>query len=170
MNKSELKIYPAYFSYYISLVAEEDIIDGLQKSYDIASKKLNGINSELWDYRYDVNKWTVKNLILHLMDSERIFSYRALCISRGETISLPGFDENIYADNAYDAAYTISEIIEHYLLIRKNSILLFQHFSPKVYKNIGKANDHDIELGAIGCAILGHELHHFKILVERYGV
>ena len=109
-------------------------------------------------------------MILHLLDSERIFAYRALCIARGETISLPGFDENNYADNAYDTTYTVKEIIEHYLLIRKNSILLFQHFSPKVYKNIGNANGNDIELGAIGCAILGHELHHFKILAERYGV
>lgn len=168
MQRSQIKTYPPYFSYYISLVTEEDLLSALDNSLVQGESFLKSIPSEKFDFKYAPNKWSIGQLILHLMDAERIFAYRALCIARGEKNNLPGFDENDFAQASRAEIYQPSQLIDDYGLIRKNSIHLFKSFAPEVYSNIGSANGYEMELGAILCAILGHEKHHFNILKERY--
>lgn len=168
MYKNQIKIYPEYFTYYLSLIEENDFLQALEDSCYSAEQFLTKIDDKKLEYAYAPGKWTIKKLLMHLMDSERIFAYRALCIARGEKANLPGFDENMYAAASTEDNLTGKEIIENYLLNRENSYRLFKSFSPEVYKNIGNANGYEIELGAIGYGILGHEKHHFNILKERY--
>lgn len=168
MKKSDVTLYPPYFSHYLSLVEEEDLMKALSKSLQQAESFLQSIPTDKFNYKYEPGKWCVTRLLLHVMDAERIFAYRALCIARGEKINLPGFDENAYAAASVPGMYQPQTIIEDYLLNRRNTIHLFQSFSPTVYPNTGSANGYPMQLGAILCAILGHEKHHFNILQERY--
>ena len=168
MKKSTIKTYPPFFTYYLSQILEEDLLIALEHSFNSTEKFLHQIPTEKMEYKYAPEKWSVKRMLLHIMDAERIFCYRALSIARGEKGTMIGFDENEYALTSHEETYTNQELFAEYLMIRQHTIHLFKHFSPSVYSNIGIANGHPVELGAIGYAILGHEKHHFDFLKKRY--
>lgn len=168
MKKNQITIYPGYFTHYLSLIEENELLPAMERSLPDAGQFLASIPEEKMEFAYAAEKWNIKKLLMHLIDSERIFAYRALCIARGEKTKLPGFDEHDYAAASVENHLTGKEIIAQYLLNRENTLLLFKSFSPHVYKNIGNASGFDIELGALGYGILGHEKHHFNILQERY--
>ena len=129
---------------------------------------LDDIDPEKADYRYAEGKWSVKELLQHVIDTERIFSYRALCIARGETQSLPGFDENVYASNADVSGKSLKELKEELLSVRESVFMMFRGFTSEMLDRIGTSNNKQVRVNAIGYMIIGHVRHHFNILNERY--
>ena len=161
--------YPLYYHTYVNQLPEQgDVFDFLE----IQATELQNLLSSLDDARaeeaYAEGKWTIKELFQHMLDSERIFAYRALCIARGESASLPGFDENMYAETSEANTRRLSDMLEEYNLVRKSNLYLFRSFSEEVLANIGTANNKEIKLSALIYVIAGHELHHINILKSRY--
>jgi hypothetical protein len=117
---------------------------------------------------YEEGKWSIKEVLQHLIDSERIFSYRALCFSRGELAPLPGFDENDYVRNSHFNALSIDYLLEDFKTVRSSLLLLGHSFAEEDWKRIGSANGKAISPRAIVNIVAGHFIHHMNILKERY--
>ncbi len=129
---------------------------------------MDSIPVEKADYAYAEGKWTLKELLQHCIDTERIMVYRALCIARGEKQSLPGFDENSYAAASNANIRTWEGLVEEMQLVRKSTILMFDSFNEEQLQQRGSANNHPITCNALGFIIAGHFLHHERIVKERY--
>jgi hypothetical protein len=162
--------YPPFYETYISLVPETDILQVLSHSLQQLKLDLSYIGSDKSDYAYAPGKWTVKQLLQHTIDTERIFAYRALCIARGELQSLPGFDENQYADEADVSRRHVKDLKEELLTVRLSTIQLFQGMPEPLLARSGMANQKPISVLAIGYAIVGHWRHHASMLQSRYGL
>ncbi len=159
---------PAYYTTYTSKVEEGTLIDLLQKSIEKARKFLTNIPVGKTHFAYTPEKWTVADLIQHLIDAERIFAYRALRIARFDKTPLPSFEENDYAKMAQTNRRTLPDLINEYITVRQSTLQLFSSFSDEMLQNTGTASGQNISVRAIGFIILGHEIHHFNVLIERY--
>lgn len=126
------------------------------------------IPSEKHEFKYQEGKWTIKDILLHLIDTERIFAYRALRISRKDSTPMPGFNENDYVEFAKANLRDFNSLLEEYELVRNNSIGLFKNFNEEQMLYLGTASNSSISVRAIGYIILGHELHHVSVINERY--
>jgi hypothetical protein len=158
----------AYYQQYIDAVEIDNLNDAFVSSKTELENILNSIPNEKAEFKYAESKWTVKQLLLHLIDCERIFSFRALAIARGEHQNIPGYDENVYAQNCGAEHRTLASIIDEYLIVRQSSILLFTNFNNNELLKIGLANNANVSVRALGFVILGHQKHHFKVLAEKY--
>lgn len=168
MPKPDLSRIPSYFHKYVGYVKADDLQTALQKQQTVFMDFLNSIPEAQWEYRYEAGKWSVKELVQHVIDSERIFSYRALCFARKEANNLPGFEENDYA-NASDAGRrTKQDLLEELKVVQRSTALLFGSFSQDQLQRSGKANGNEVYVEGIGFIIAGHALHHLHILEERY--
>ncbi len=157
-----------YFSYYIKQVENEDVISALEEQLLIVEKLFLNLSLEQQNYRYAENKWTAKQILGHLTDSERVFAYRSLCIARNESQSLPSFDENDYQNAANFEQQTIEQLMEQYRYTRLANICLFKTYSENAASNIGFANGNAVSARALVFMIAGHELHHLSVLKDRY--
>ena len=157
-----------YFSRYIESVDNENVIETLKANLDFTENLYKSLNLDQLGFRYDTGKWNLKEILGHITDTERIFGYRALAIARGEQKSLPGFDENEYMDMANFDSQSIETLMEQYRLVRLASIALFESFSDDVLSRMGKANDFRVSARGMIYMIAGHEIHHLKIIKERY--
>ena len=158
-----------YYSTYISKVDQEaKLIEELEISVHEFIKFVQNIPLDKYDYRYAEGKWTIKNIIQHLMDSERIFAYRALRIARNDKTPLPGFEENDYAAIADADKRSIRDLLTEFAIVRQSTIALFNNFNEEVLKRMGVASGYDISVRALGFIIIGHQKHHQKIFIERY--
>ena len=119
-------------------------------------------------YRYAEGKWSIRELLGHLVDTERIFAYRALCLARGERQPLPGFDENAYVENAGFERRTLQSLLAEYLAVREATVLLFGSFDGAALVQTGVSNGNPVSVRALLHITAGHELHHAGILRERY--
>jgi len=162
--------YNPYFDTYISLVKGDDIVSALEKNYATTISFLKSIPVEKGDYSYAPGKWSVKQVIIHISDTERVFTYRALSIARGDTAALPGYDENIWAANSAPEKRTIADVTEEFSLLRQNTIHLFKTFGEEQFLRKGIANSKPASVIALAFVIAGHELHHLNVLKERYGL
>jgi len=160
--------YPVFYESYIKLVSEEDLSETMRSSLEEMVDFLDSIYPDKADYRYAEDKWSVKELLQHMIDTERIFSYRALCIARGEHQSLPGFDEKIYAKNADVSGKSLKELKEEMLTVRESVYMMFRGFNDEMLSRVGISNNKQVSVNAIGYMIIGHARHHFNILKERY--
>lgn len=160
--------YAEYYQPYIDLVEGEDIIKMLTEDNIYAQDILNSFPQNKGNYRYASGKWTVKEVVGHIMDVERIFSYRALSIARGETKQLPGFDQDKYVINGKFNERPLSDLTYEYRIVRESTILLFKSFHKSVLQNRGNANGHDVTVLALMYMTAGHDKHHLNILKERY--
>ena len=139
----------------------------------ISSKKtvinfLNSLSEDDGLYSYDSGKWTVKQVIGHMIDMERIFSYRALSFARGETTSLPGYDHNEYVEKANFNSQSIEQLQKQFQTERESTIQLFSSFTDEMLMRGGTASENPFTVRSLGFIIAGHEQHHLKILRERY--
>jgi hypothetical protein len=159
---------PDYYLYYINLVPETELIAALEASMEQTLSLFTAIPAEKAEYRYAPGKWTVKEVVAHINDAERVFAYRALRFSRGDATPLPGFDENLYAPNANTGRRPLAEIADEYRAVRTASAALFRHLNEEMLDLPGKASGYDLTPRAIGWMIAGHNLHHLGILRERY--
>lgn len=168
MAKIDLKTIPEFYHKYVNLVEEESATDALAKNTENVHKFLQQLPDDKWNFRYAEGKWSIKELIQHIIDAERIFSYRALCIARGETQSLPGFDENTYADASNADRRSKEELTDEFNAVRKATEALFQSFNEEQLSKTGIANNNSITVNGIGFIVAGHVTHHLNILKERY--
>ncbi|HRP33735.1 MAG TPA: DinB family protein [Agriterribacter sp.] len=160
--------YPSYFEPYVSLIKEDDIKIALAATLPNLSNFLSSIPESKSDYAYAENKWTVKQVLQHGIDSEIVFSYRALCIARGENQSLPSFDENLYAANATVQHRSLNNLSEELILHRKATICMFESFTETMLQEKGIASNKPITVLSLGYIIAGHWQHHQNILAARY--
>lgn len=157
-----------YIQRYLDQVPTGDLLAELK----ISEEKTIGIYSNLTEeqsrFAYAEGKWTLKGLLLHLSDTERVFQYRILAFARGDKNNLPGFDENEYANNSFADERTPESLVEEYKLVRKSSQILLESLSPSALQNKGIANGNEISVETIGKLIVGHNYHHLNIIEERY--
>jgi uncharacterized damage-inducible protein DinB len=168
MIRPNLAQVPPFYHKYINLVTGDNLYTLLQENKEATKDFLTSIEDNKWDFRYAEGKWSIKELVQHITDSERIFSYRALCIARGEIASLPGFDENLYAAASNAGHRSKQQLITEINVVQDATRLLFQSFTDDQLDRSGIANNNSITVRGIGFIILGHLLHHKNILQERY--
>jgi len=170
MQKPTGNEYPQnkYFSFYIEQVDYQNVIEALMVNKDRVINLFKSLSEEQKNFRYEVGKWSPHEILGHLTDTERIFGYRALCIARGEKQSLPGFDENEYADGARFSEISFESLLEQYRLVREGSLALFLSFTDEVASQIGTANGNAVSAKALIWMIAGHEIHHLRVLKEKY--
>jgi uncharacterized damage-inducible protein DinB len=120
------------------------------------------------DYRYAEGKWTIKEIIQHVIDAERIFAYRALRFSRNDTTELPGFDENSYVDNAHADNRGLQDLLTEMSAVRHANIMMFKSFTAEDLMRKGIASGYSVSVRAFGFLIIGHQNHHMRIFKERY--
>lgn len=160
--------YPKYYSAYIEQVPETEPLLALEKAAEEIQRFLALLPEGKGDYRYAEGKWTVKELLQHVIDTERIMAYRALSIARGDTTPLPGFDEESYARVANVEYRSISDLKAELQLVRKSTLSLFQNFDEAALRRRGIMNNNPATVLALAYIIAGHQRHHFRILHERY--
>ncbi|MGV3529181.1 MAG: DinB family protein [Flavisolibacter sp.] len=168
MPKPDITYIPAFYQNYVHLVREEDLTKALKNSAKAAEELFYSIPEDQWSFRYAPEKWSISDMLQHLVDAERIFCYRALCFARKDATPLPGFDENDYAAVAGADQRTKSDLMEEFAAVRKATVLLFSSFTDEQVNATGVANQHEISVSAIGFVIAGHLWHHMNVVRERY--
>ena len=168
MPQVELSRVPVFYHKYINLVNETDLSSAMQNHQQNLVSVLKNIPDEKWDYRYAEGKWSIKELVQHIIDSERIFCYRALNFARKDTNELPGFDENEFASVSKADKRSKQDLIDELITVQRSSLQLFASFDEEQLDQSGKANGNSIYVNGIGFIIVGHALHHLKVLKERY--
>lgn len=153
---------------YIDLVRGENIIKVLQDQILTLQSLLTDISEEQEEYAYAEGKWTIKEVIGHITDTERILCYRALCIARGETQNLLSFDENLFVANANFNSRTIYDLSHEFCQAREGSLALFKSFNEEALNRIGTANSKNCSVRTILYMCAGHVAHHFKIIKTKY--
>lgn len=159
---------PEFYHHYIMQVHDRNVLDALEQSNKHLVTLLNTVPEDKGEYRYEKGKWSIKELVCHMMDAERIFAYRALRFARNDSTDLPGFEENDYAPQANAHARTLKQLIAETEALRKTTIDLFASFTPEMLQRKGTANKNVVSVINIGYIIAGHETHHRNILNERY--
>ena len=162
--------YAQPYAGYVANVPEDDILGAIEEQSAVTQKLLASLDESRAMFRYAESKWSVKEVLGHFIDTERIFAYRALAIARGETQPLPGFDEGDYVRNADFDSWKLGDLSEHYALVRRSTIVLFRNFPAEAWERRGTASGYPITARAIAWIIVGHERHHVKVLRERYHV
>lgn len=160
--------YARYYGDYISLVKHSDPLWQLEQNLKKAMHWMHILPADKWDYSYEQGKWSFKEVMIHIIDTERILATRALCIARGEEQALPGFDQNHYMMNADAADRTVLSIVEEYQTNRQSTISLFRHLTDNSLVRLGLASNQEVSPRAISFIIAGHEMHHFQVIHERY--
>lgn len=143
-------------------------MDALNDSGRIIQELVKGIPESKGDYRYEPGKWSIKELLCHLMDAERIFAYRALRFARNDKTPLSGFEENDYAPQANAHSRSLVQLGEEMKRLRASTIDLFRSFTPEMIQRTGTSNNTELSALSLGYIIAGHDLHHRKIILERY--
>ncbi len=168
MPKPSPSSYPAYFKRYIDQVAEDDLMTAFENQLPQISKFLATISEEKSAYAYDTGKWTLKEVLQHIIDAERIFNYRSLCFARRETASLPGFDENEYAVHCDANRRPWQELVDEFIAVRKGTELMYKSFTDEMLHFSGVSNNNPATALCFGFVTLGHFNHHKKVVEERY--
>lgn len=160
--------YVPYAQVYIDQVLNGKFQVLLQQSTNEISNFFGDIPSQKHNYAYEVGKWTVKQVLQHIIDTDRVFSYRALVASRGDFSPLPSFDENDYASKAMVENRTMEELLAEFAAVRLSIAYLFQHMTDADSEFLGNGPSHPVSARALGYMIIGHALHHIKVVKERY--
>lgn len=159
---------PPFYKRYIDLVDAQLLANTLKENGESMSAFVKTWTDNMVKYRYEDGKWTAREVIQHLIDSERVFAYRALRFARMDQSELPGFNENDYATVYEEDPRSFYEVIHEMEAVRGSTVALFESFSPLALKRTGRASGVDMSVRTIGEVIAGHELHHKNILIERY--
>jgi len=160
--------YAPYYERYISLIQENDILATLDRQRRETVLLLSGLSEEQGDFRYAPDKWSAKQVLGHVCDTERIFAYRALRIARGDATPIEGFEQDEYVKNGPFARHALAEVIEDYIAVRRATISLLRSLEEAAWSRRGTANKNEVTVRAIAYTIAGHELHHRRILQEKY--
>ena len=168
MKKPEINEHPPYYKYYIDLVSSEHGVKALENQIIEMQQFIGSVPVEMEEYKYAEGKWTIKEVLGHICDVERILGYRALCISRGEQQELPGFDEDQYVLHGNFNKRSLYDLAHEFSLVRESNIAMFKNFDEQVLDKMGNANKYNMSVRALLFMIAGHEKHHIKVIKERY--
>ena len=157
-----------YYSGYIARVPVGDVVETLSTQHETTIELLRALPEEKGGLRYAPGKWSVREVVGHLIDAERIFSYRALRFARADGTPLAGFDENTYVANAKFDARTLPGLCDEYEAVRRATVLLFASLDSEEWMRRGSANNYEMSVRALAWVSAGHELHHLEILKTRY--
>jgi hypothetical protein len=166
--KPQTTEYAPYFKQYIDLVPEENIVESLENQLSEAVSFYESLDESKIEYRYASGKWSIKEVLIHILDTERIFNYRALRISRKDKTPLPGFEQDDYINNVNWEKVLFSSVLEEYKLIRKHTILFFNNMTEEMLQQSGISNDLNLSVRAIPFVIAGHEIHHLNVIKLKY--
>jgi len=168
MPRPDLSRVPAYFHNYINQVPEKDLLTALTNDTHSIIEFLKKIPAKKHHYRYAEGKWTIKEVLLHIIDVERVFNYRALCFSRKDPTPLPGFDENIFAENAGANQRNWDDLVEEFISVRQSTFSLYRSFNSDQLEASGISNNNTNYVLGWGFITVGHSHHHTRLLKERY--
>jgi hypothetical protein len=162
--------YAPYYEGYIQPLVQngKSIVENLVISQENFQQSLQDISSEKQLFAYDSGKWTVKEVVQHIIDTERVFCYRALCFARNDKTALPGFDQDLFVINDNANARNWTDLLEEMRVVRQGTIILFNSFTEDALLRIGSGSGKNMSVRAIGFLCSGHQLHHLKVLKERY--
>jgi uncharacterized damage-inducible protein DinB len=163
-----LETVPHFYKNYVKQVEESDLLQALRISGHRALELVHSIPKDKIDFRYAPVKWTIRELLCHMIDAERIFAYRALRFARNDKTPLAGFEENDYAPQANASGRSLERITAEMAHLRSSTIDLFEGFTPEMLTRKGTSNNNELSVVALGFIIAGHETHHCHILKERY--
>ncbi|MCC7052635.1 MAG: DinB family protein [Gemmatimonadaceae bacterium] len=162
--------YGEFYHKYVTLVPDGDLRRLLPVIFDANYRVLREVPAALERHRYAPGKWSVREAVGHMVDTERVFAYRALRIARGDTTPLPGFDENQFVAHARYDDLPLEQTLGELMAVHAATILLFENMADEAWDRIGTASNHPIGVRALAYIIAGHELHHMNIFRERYGI
>ncbi len=168
MPRPDLSRVPEFFHGYINKVKEDDLMPALKSSTKTLFELLTTIPVDKHDYRYADGKWTIKEVVQHMLDGERVFTYRALRFARKDDTPLPGFDENLFAQTAKAHKRSWNDIVEEFAALRRASEAMFASFDNEQLESSGIASESPIYVLGIGYVVAGHVNHHCGIIKERY--
>ncbi len=160
--------YLAYYGKYIARVPKTDILRTLEQQNNETLRLVRSIPETRAHFRYAPGKWSINEVLGHLIDGERVFAYRALRFSRNDKTALPGFDQEPYIQFGNYDACPLSELADEFTLVRQSTISLFKHMSDEAWLRTGVASDATVSVRALAWIIAGHELHHVHILKTKY--
>jgi hypothetical protein len=159
-----------YYERYVKRVPDGSILDTLARQRDETIALFEGLDAERARYRYAPDKWAVLDVLGHVIDSERIFSYRALRAARGDETDLPGYDENTYAPIARYVDRPLADVVEEFRVVRAASLALFKGLDEAAWDRTVTANGSHVSVRGLAWILAGHELHHRAVLSEKYGL
>lgn len=162
--------YLDYFERYISLVPGEKVVPVLTSQIATVRGRLAGLSDTQASFRYAPDKWSVRESLGHLIDTERVFGYRALWFARGNTEPLPGMDQDPFAASAHHDACNIDELVDEFCSLRESHVQMFNHLPKEAWTRIGKASGHPLSTRAAAFIMAGHVEYHLKLFAEKYGV
>ena len=168
MPRPDLSRVPEFYHGYISKAKENDLNSALKNTTNELLSLLRSIPPDKHDYRYAEGKWTIKEVVQHLMDAERVFTYRALRFARKDDTPLPGFDENLFAQTAKANKRNWNDMVEEFIALRRSSEAMFASFDNEQLEAEGNASEKSISVLAIGYIVAGHVNHHCQVIKERY--
>lgn len=160
--------YTPYYGKYIDLVPDGDILDTLERQGSDTAILLGGVDPDRGEHRYAPGKWTLNQVLVHVMDTERIFAYRALRFSRGDETPLPGFEQDDYIKHVANVRYHLSDLAAQFARLRASNLDLFRGFTRDMLLEKGEASGNPISVRALLWLIAGHERHHMKIIRVQY--
>lgn len=163
-----LETVPSFYKNYVKQIEETDLLQALRISGHRCLELVHAIPEEKADYRYADGKWTIRELLCHMIDGERIFTYRALRFARNDKTPLAGFEEKDYAPQANASGRSLQKIAAEMAHLRSSTIDLFESFTPEMLIRKGMANNNEMSVIVLGFIIAGHETHHCNALKERY--
>jgi len=167
-ERPELEEVHPFYRGYIGTAEGGDLFGALAHASEEFRKVVAGLSEEQAALRYAPGKWSIKEVVQHMVDTERIMGYRALCFARADATPLPGFDENHYAENSAADGRTLADLIAEHDAVRLSTVMLFRSFSSAALKDKGMANERSFTVRSLGWTIAGHSMHHIHIIQQRY--
>ncbi len=168
ISAPESSEYAPYYGKYISLVGGHDVVAALEDQPRETLALLSTLSEEQGDYRYAPTKWSIKEMLGHLIDTERVFCYRALRFARHDRTPLASFEQDEYVRSGNFGDCRLSDLIEEFVAVRRATVWLFRHLSADAWMRMGIASDNPVSVRALAYIVAGHELHHRRILQEKY--
>lgn len=168
MKRSEIPFMPEFFDRYINRVADIELLDALSAFDRFETIVPAETLTALGDSIYAPGKWTMKDIVQHMIDTERIMSYRALRFARNDQTTLPGFDEDLFSTSAHAATRSLEDLLDEFAVVRQATIALFKSFDEEMLLRTGICFNKRVSVLAIGFILVGHPIHHGHVIQERY--
>jgi len=165
VNENE---YAPFYKNYIKSLGTVDLFEILNNSLEDLLLTIKHLPEEKLNFSYQEGKWTIKELVQHIIDAERVLSYRALRFSRNDSTDLQGFNEDWYVENSNGNDRNIEDLLNEFSFVRNSTISLFKSFSDEMFTLSGSINGGDMSVRALGFIIAGHQIHHLKVIQEKY--
>jgi len=166
--RPESNEYAPFYADYVSRVAETDALTALETQITVVRSTFGAIPESRGGYRYAAGKWSIREIVGHLSDAERIFGYRALRFGRNDPTELPGFEENDYAAASPADQYPLADLVDEWTHLRQANVYLFRQFQPEAWTRSGVASGARVTVRALGFIMVGHARHHLEVLATRY--